>query len=333
MRQYSGAIQRYLPRFKRHSVAIFGTIVVFIILLTLSVPSLYTSLPGHGTATSRPHVNQQFNTSVAATIIEVRNLPILIPVLNNFLSVLSPDWPFKVWCSEANYLHLASAASLQHHIVSGRLNITLLPPEHDTSSGEALSRFLTKPWFWNEFEATEYLLFFQSDSILCSASPTPIENWLGFDWVGSPTMWVGDGRGGNGGLSIRRVPTMQRITNAVARPDDNGESTWLFGNAEDYWFREQIVSILGSAAKWPRDRGLHQADWGWTMGDAEKHHTRPFGYHKGSGNAEVFIDKTQPYWKELIHYCPEIQLILDFGSGKYDPSARDASRPTIEFDV
>lgn len=291
---------------------------------------------GHG------HV-QLLNTTKVATMLEPRMSATLIPLLASYLAIVPPDWPFVIWCSRDNYAVLSQSAVLARALASGRLNLTLLPPEVDIHSGEYLSRFLTRPWFWHQFHAdAEWMLFFQSDATLCAASEQSVDDWVGYDWVGSPTLWTpSDGHGGNGGLGIRRISTMQRVTadetfqradwhenddadvdvkQGNATVETNQREEVLHQNAEDYWFMLAIDRMLGQDARWPERDGRDQNDFSVVRNEGVM---RPLGVHKGTGPMGLFAGRdgasedTEAGLRRLLQYCPELALIMDEDAGRF----------------
>lgn len=55
------------------------------------------------------------------------------------------------------------------------------------SIDEMTNRLLTNKTFYErEMAATEWLLTFHSDAILCANSAVSVDEWLGWDWVGAP---------------------------------------------------------------------------------------------------------------------------------------------------
>jgi hypothetical protein len=142
-----------------------------------------------------------------ATIIEGRNVPHLAPLLIHFLAVLPPQWPMTVFCSPENIEVLKHSPALALQLGTGHLILTVLHHMADLHDGEYLSCFLTKPWFWEQLTA-EWLLFFQSDSMICSNSEQSIEDCFGFDWVGAPWTNAEGAHGGNGGFSMRKHSSM-----------------------------------------------------------------------------------------------------------------------------
>lgn len=181
------------------------------------------------------------NRTKVATIIETRNLPHLAPLIVHFLAVLPTEWPVVVWCSPINMPVLQVTPSLSRHIESGRLNLTLLPDTIDIHDRTYLSRFLTSPWFWQQFGLAEWMLFFQSDSIICSRSQQSIEDWVGFDWVGAPWNDKFPNFGGNGGLSMRKISSMLKVIRNTPRQNDD--------MAEDVYFSEALAKLPETV--WP----------------------------------------------------------------------------------
>lgn len=263
----------------------------------------------------------EMNFTKVATILEPRMSAALLPTLVSYLAIVPADWPFVFWCSEDNINALRSSAALAPHIASGRLNLTLIPSFVDIGSGEKLSRFLTKPWFWDQFDPeAEWMLFFQNDAVLCSSSEQTVDDWIGYDWVGSPTVWSANpGHGGNGGLSMRRISTMQKMT-AIEDPefirkDYEGEPGSLFGEAEDWWFMTAIDKTLGDEALWPERDGRDQNDFSATY---VRETLRPLGVHKGSGPLGLFGEGSDAAKQQLLSYCPELALIIDDENGRFD---------------
>jgi hypothetical protein len=175
------------------------------------------------------------NYTKVATMIELRDLPQLQDCLLNFLTVAPKDWPFVIWLSEDNIEAVRNAVLLQPDIRSGRLNLTVMPQDSIVDGGDSLTHFLTRPWFWNQFHPlAEWMLFFQEDSVLCAKSPDSIDNWLGYDWVGGNTFWQEEGKGGNGGLSMRKLSTLKFITENIPNK---------YNVPEDVWFMRTMLSL------------------------------------------------------------------------------------------
>ena len=101
-----------------------------------------------------------------------------------------------------------------------------------TAGQEMISRFLTTLWLYDTvLQPAEFLLVFQTDSIICANSKHIMDDYLDYDWVGAP--WNPSGRwGGNGGLSLRRVSSIIDILRNQRRIDG--------AQPEDVWLSERL---------------------------------------------------------------------------------------------
>lgn len=287
-----------------------------------------------------------------ATMIEPRNTVTTIPVLINFLSLVPASWPFLIWCSQENMGSLRDAIALQPYLDSGKLALRLLPAPHHhphaLKRAEDLSRFLVGSWFWHQFHPTaEHVLFFQSDSILCSKATGSIEAWLEYDFVGGPVPWASDGRGANGGLSLRRISAMKRITKAFEeRVKVAGETAtftwpedWFAGRfkwdhyftSEDVFFSDAITkerkinsntkeirrNETHELGKWAVDDARDQSDFSLDIWSSSKKSgsSIPIGIHIGNnlGPLVVRMDERSGTFtkasRALIDRCPEILML------------------------
>ncbi|RAL66806.1 hypothetical protein DID88_007589 [Monilinia fructigena] len=173
--------------------------------------------------------NAELDPTRVALLLETRPLPHLPALLAHFISVLPAPWAFRfVGSPEANSL-ISSSSSLSAHVKSGKLLITSLPAKYNITSQETISATLTDPTFYKDFLApAEWVLMFQSDSIICSASERSIEEYISADysWVGAP--WNMAVTGGNGGLSLRHIPPILKVTEKESRkPGDPWEDRWI----------------------------------------------------------------------------------------------------------
>lgn len=240
-----------------------------------------------------------YEQSKIATIIETRNLPHLGPLILQFITVLPPDWPVLAWCSPENIEVLRQIPAIARNVEIGRLELRLFPLQFDIHDQEYLSRFLTKPWLWETLER-EWILFFQSDSMLCSKSPQKIDDWLGFDWVGAPWQDSPNARGGNGGLSLRKRSSMIKLT---SNPDIARED---YGDPEDVWFSRRLAELPG--VKWPTE---HQAKFSVEniFGSMSEWSWRPLGVHSGGSPPPTWRD--EEVMNRLMDWCPELRLFYD----------------------
>lgn len=253
------------------------------------------------------------NYSKVATIFESRPLQELNLCLLNFLTVLPPDWPVVAWLSEANYDMVLQSRVLQPFITSERLNLTILE-RGDMNSTDRFSDVLMNPWIWQQFvPEAEHMLMFQTDSVLCANSLDTIDNWIGYDWVGHPVPW-GEGRGGNGGLSIRKISSSRFVTENVAE--------YSGPHYEDMFFVDVLTdlqlpvgkrrfNISGSPPSpvvFPIDRNVYPGMFALDLYNQERLETqnelsRPLGIHtghtEGPGLFFTRYDPAEPWsrWK------------------------------------
>jgi len=128
-----------------------------------------------------------YSPSKLALMIEPRPLPHLVPQMLHMMSVVPPDWRFLFIGSEQSTVSAGRAYSIKYQQAIGKLDLMLLPEPWNISSKEHIDRTLTDLRFYDEFlPGVEWLLKFESDSILCANSATSLEDWLDFDWVGAP---------------------------------------------------------------------------------------------------------------------------------------------------
>jgi hypothetical protein len=97
-------------------------------------------------------------------------------------------------------------------------------------SWDSVSDVLTTPWLWNDLAPAEYILLFQSDSILCGNSVRRVEDFFERDLIGAPISAVW-GVGYDGGLSLRRRSTVLRVLGEWEwgrNPSPYPEDQWFF---------------------------------------------------------------------------------------------------------
>lgn len=170
----------------------------------------------------------KFNESKVALLIENRPIHFLAPLMLHFISVVPPDWKFRFMGSRESVEFIKQSYAIRQQVAIGKLDLTYIPSNMTTAGGEAISRFLTNLWVYETLlQPAEWLLVFQTDSMLCANSRQSLNDYLDYDWVGAP--WNPWGAfGGNGGLSMRRVSSIvQVLRDQVRRPDSEPEDVWL----------------------------------------------------------------------------------------------------------
>jgi hypothetical protein len=174
------------------------------------------------------HPVSPFNASKVALLIENRPNPILAPLILHMMSVVPPDWRFRFMGSNTSVAYLNESFAIRNQVEIGKLDLTYIPANMSTNGQEMISRFLTNLWLYETvLQPAEWLLVYQTDSILCANAQQSLNDFLEYDWVGAP--WNPSGSfGGNGGLSLRRVSAMISILKYQNRIDGSEpEDVWL----------------------------------------------------------------------------------------------------------
>ncbi|KAL8870338.1 MAG: hypothetical protein Q9198_007655, partial [Flavoplaca austrocitrina] len=155
--------------------------------------------------------------------------------------------------------------AIRHQVDAGKLDLTYIPRNMTTGGQEQISTFLTNLWLYETvLQPAEWLLVFQTDSILCANNEGNLNDWLDYDWVGAP--WSPWSRyGGNGGLSLRRVSSIIQVLREQNRiPNSDPEDVWL-------------TSRLGH-----RPGGkVANGSVSLTFSGENIYHEKPMGYHMG----------------------------------------------------
>lgn len=284
-----------------------------------------------------------FNQSKVALLIENRPNPILAPLMLHFMTVVPPDWRFRFMGSVESVDHLNQSMAIREQVRAGKLDLTYIPSNMTTGSQEEISRFLTTLWLYEVvLQPAEWLLVFQTDSILCANSQQNLNDYLDYHWVGAP--WNPAGRfGGNGGLSLRRVSAIIDILRSQVRvPGSDPEDVWLaerLGHRPGSKLANGTVSLTfsgemhsgkgatvvdeptgkkyNSSTQAAREGGeLVKGIDDWREGFYE-----PMGYHTGGSGVTLHsaIWGTPSLRKHIWDYCPEVKMTLMMDAAKFVP--------------
>lgn len=152
---------------------------------------------------------------LAGLIIETRDHVNLIPVIQNFQKVL-PDTPVYLFHGISNETKVKEAFGD---------TVYYIPIKADTITIRQYNYLMTRPELWQSIKA-EKVFVFQTDSTLFSKSKVSLDEYDAYDYVGAPWsrlykyyvrnafMFRGANKhvwSGNGGLSLRRRSTMERV--------------------------------------------------------------------------------------------------------------------------
>ncbi|KAF8859596.1 hypothetical protein BDZ45DRAFT_353050 [Acephala macrosclerotiorum] len=238
----------------------------------------------------------QFNASKVALIIEARPIPHLVPQILHMISVVPPDWRFMFIGSNKSVISVSRSFATQYQEANGKLDLVVLPKPWSIDSKEDVYRLLTDLRFYDEFlPEVEWLLKFESDSIMCARSDDSLNDWLHYSWAGAPRSASATDRfAGNGGLSLRRMSAVRQILNFQARYNDT--------EPEDEWFGKRLTVLPGAKVASGAQKDHFSVEEVW--------HDKPMGYHVQADLAEdVWMNPARR--KGNFEYCPELAMIMD----------------------
>ncbi|GAM88318.1 hypothetical protein ANO11243_063510 [Dothideomycetidae sp. 11243] len=212
----------------------------------------------------------------------------LIPIMLQFAAMLGPRWPIVLLTSRENW-SIPRSLAFRRLVDAKRISIMFLPNGTSFPTHDSVSEWLASSWLWEQFENSDRMLMFQSDSVLCSKSSVALDDFLEWDLIGAPINPI-YGQGYNGGLSLRNTKMMLNITRANSIDE----------KFEDQWFYHQAMAL---GAKLPpvevASRFSVETVW------AEE----PLGYHQPhrwwQGDQIAMIES----------WCPETLLIK--GPGRF----------------
>lgn len=139
-----------------------------------------------GTYDSSDGSRVKLDHTKVALIIEPRPIPHLVSQILHMTSVVPPDWRFLFIGSEKSYVSVARSIAIKHQQTIGRLDFMILPEPWQIDTEENVSRLLTDIRFYDEFlPGVEWILKYESDSILCSNSGISLNDWLVWSWAGA----------------------------------------------------------------------------------------------------------------------------------------------------
>jgi hypothetical protein len=103
------------------------------------------------------------------------------------ITVVPPDWRFLFIGSNESVLQVGRSFGIKYQQASGKLDLMIAPKPWEIPDKEHIYRMLTDEKFYDELlPGVEWILKFESDSIMCSNSKDSLNDWLGFDWAGAP---------------------------------------------------------------------------------------------------------------------------------------------------
>ncbi len=168
--------------------------------------------------------------------------------------------------SAASLAFMRASPSITRLEASGKLQLLPIPGNYSVANREGVSQMLTDLHLYRDILApAEHLLVWQPDSIFCANSPTTVNDFLDWDWIGAP--WAPNSEfGGNGGLNLRRVSKILEVLKTQSRK--HGEGVY-----EDAWLATKLHELPGS--------NLPNATISKTFSVESVWDEQPLGYHVG----------------------------------------------------
>lgn len=103
------------------------------------------------------------------------------------ISVVPPDWRFIFIGTNKSVISVSRSFATQYQEANGKLDLVVMPKPWKIDSKEDVYRLLTDLRFYDRFlPGVEWLLKFESDSIMCARSDDSLNDWLHYDWAGAP---------------------------------------------------------------------------------------------------------------------------------------------------
>jgi hypothetical protein len=161
-----------------------------------------------------------------AVIVEPREHPALLFVLNNILENLSDEWNVLIFHGNKNIEYLNNIIDTKLHNYKDKINLINLNVDNLTIS--EYNNLLTSESFYTQIP-TETFLIFQTDSMISEKNKDNINKFLEFDYVGAP--WSDSEQNsnvGNGGFSLRKKSKM--IEKIIKCPYDNVHEDLFFSD-------------------------------------------------------------------------------------------------------
>jgi hypothetical protein len=257
-------------------------LIFFTSILTIWIYSTFIRIPQYDINLS---LNYTAKYPYLALIFDDRATQSLVNAVTNALQHIPHDWKVQIMTPNKHWSYYRNS-SIGRFIKSKRVFLTPFKQSQNGSmTNEDINIILTSASFWWEVQG-DHVLFFQTDSVLCSNSLYEITHFLQYDFIGAP--WYIGGCC-NGGLSLRnRTKILQML--------ESGHVHYRFDKMhEDGWFTKFLPYFNGRIA--PISVAKQFAV-------ETIYHPRPFAVHKphistmGSENMN-----------RLCNECPELKTI------------------------
>lgn len=123
-------------------------------------------------------------------------------MVQNIANNLPDNWIIQIFYTgrDGSQMGLDLNPGIQRFIENGKVILTLMPREYHKMRRMHL---MLQPWFWSNMLADKVLMF-GGGSVICSNSKRSLNEFVQYDYLGSP--WGNfKGMGGEGGTSIQAI--------------------------------------------------------------------------------------------------------------------------------
>ncbi|KAJ4198269.1 hypothetical protein NW755_000954 [Fusarium falciforme] len=87
--------------------------------------------------------------------------------------------------SHVSIATINTSFAIRQRVMEGKLTLAPVPANMSVQGQKMVSRFFTNLWLYEEvLHPAEWLLVFQTDSIICANSKHDLDDYLEYDWVG-----------------------------------------------------------------------------------------------------------------------------------------------------
>lgn len=295
-----------MRRTQKGSFTLFLVLVSIFVLLFIRLDSI-RSLSGERDSFG-PLDSSILTESVifhTAVLVEGRYVPKKVRfVIQNAMERLSLQWRIVLRCSPEHFSEYAQF--LEHFLLySNRFQIMAL--NQTLKNPNQYSTLVKTTEFWNDLDG-EFVLVFQTDSVMCKSSSFIVEDFFQFDFIGGPDVehrkifsWMNQTEFpfSNGGFSLRRRSSMIEAIEAfppepvISRHIRN--KSYIYDWPEDLFFVETLHRLEKPIALQNFQLGRH-----FTASYRYLHAKNTFGAHKIS---ESLLPK-------VLKYCPEYEQLV-----------------------
>lgn len=128
-----------------------------------------------------------YDATKLALLIEGRPKPHLVPQILHMISVVPLEWRFLYIGTHNSVAAVNRSFAIQYQQAAGKLDLMVVPEPWEIKNKEHVWRMLTDARFYTDLlPGVEWIMKYESDSIMCSNSKDSLNDWLRFDWAGAP---------------------------------------------------------------------------------------------------------------------------------------------------